>query len=435
VECHSLHRLGVPVQAEQLPARRHLPQADGATLAAARQARPSGAKGELRNPQVEYALVAGRCHDIALLLGLEGTAQAQLVTWLLRAERVTLAEAAQQLAQTPETTRALLADLVQQGIVREVAENGSRAYELRMAFTRSHRLGDSLAAVIGQATSHPAHNTPAQPATQPPVVERLLDRLLSERGRFFLGLTPMVLVFLAAEALLITGNHSFTGALSFIGVVVIAMLGGIYPVLLLQAGRQKGEIAPGVVYRLIGNRVLLVIIYVVSLLGILLHGLVIWSEPLPRLLARLVAGVIMVITLRSWRHGAFAPRLTVLLRVQPGQDQPAHLSITVAGQPYPAAVELAYKDEAQPRILINQEIPRFSAVRQATIDLPAGVAQELKLWTFVLAPTGAATPLPALATVSAGAQTVQIDLNLTSGQVLLPLNRQPTQVTLTFLDE
>jgi hypothetical protein len=174
-----------------------------------------------------------------LLPGPTGSPQAQLITWLLRAERVSLAAAAHQIGQTPAMTRVLLDDLVQQGLVREVEENGCRTYELRLALTRSHRLADSLAAAVAHdAPDRPTNQAAAQHSPQASAVERLLDRLFSERGRFLLGLTSMVLVFLAAEALLITGNHSFTGALSFIGVIVIAMLGGVYPVLLVQAGRQ-----------------------------------------------------------------------------------------------------------------------------------------------------------------------------------------------------
>ena len=83
----------------------------------------------------------------------------------------------------------------------------------------------------------------------------------------------------------------------------------------------------------------------------------------------------------------------------------------------------------------NKDIPNFAALQQMTIDFPAGVAQELKVWACVLSSDDVATPLPALAEMCMGTETVGIDLKLTSGQVLLPLRNQPLQLTLTFPQE
>jgi hypothetical protein len=359
--------------------------------------------------------------------------QRQLVTWMMREGSVSLEAAAQHLEQTPEAARALLADLVNQGFVREVEANGRPHYEARLSSTRSHRLSYSLLEAISDGpTDTPASKAASQQGRQESAFQQLLDRLLSERGRFVLGLAPMVVIFLAAEALLLTGNQSFSEPLSFIGVVVIAMLGGIYPVLLLRAGRQKGEIVPAVVYRVIGNRVLLIVIYVLSLTGVILHGLVIWDDPLRRVLALLVAAVIVAVTINSWRQGAFVPRLVVEVGAYEEADRPAHLSVTAGGEPYAADIQLIYNSETQASKSAHSEIVKFATLQQATITLPAGVAQELKVWTYILSSEGTAKPLPALAEIHTDVETAEIDLNLTGGQVLLPLNNGPTQITLTF---
>jgi hypothetical protein len=83
----------------------------------------------------------------------------------------------------------------------------------------------------------------------------------------------------------------------------------------------------------------------------------------------------------------------------------------------------------------NEDIPDFTALQQATIDFPAGVAQELKVWACLLSLDGAATPLPTLVEIRTGAELAKVDLNLTDGQLLLPLRNQPIQLTLTFPQE
>ena len=360
-------------------------------------------------------------------------AQGQLVTWMMREGDMSLEAAARHLEQAPEAARALLVDLVNQGFVREVEANGRLHYEPRLSSSRSHRLSSSLLETIADGPADtPASRAASQQVRPESTFQQMLARVLSERGRFVLGLTPMVVIFLAAEALLLTGNQSFSGPLSFIGVVVIAMLGGIYPVLLLRAGRQKGEIVPGVVYRVIGNRVLLIVIYVLSLTGVILHGLVIWDDPLRRALALLVAAVIVVVTINSWRRGAFVPRLVVEVGAHEEADRPAHLSVTAGGEPYTADIQLIYSNETQAHKLSRSEIAKFATLRQAIITLPAGVARELKVWTYILSAAGTAKALPALAEIRTDEETAEIDLKLTGGQALLPLNNRPAQITLTF---
>jgi amino acid permease len=359
--------------------------------------------------------------------------QAQLVIWLIREGSISLEAAARHLEQPPEAARDLLADLANQGFVQEVEANGRLHYEPRLSSTRSHRLSYSLLeAVSDGAAGTPASKAASQQVRQKSAFQQLLDRLLSERGRFVLGLAPMVVIFLAAEALLLTGNQSFSEPLSFIGVVVIAMLGGIYPVLLLRAGRQKGEIVPDVVYRVIGNQVLLIVIYVLSLTGVILHGLVIWDDPLRRILALLVATVIVAVTINSWRQGAFVPRLVVEVGTHEEEGRPAHLSVTAGGEPYAAGIQLIFNSGTETSKSANSEIVNFATLQQVIVTLPAGVAPELKVWTYIVSPGSTAKPLPVLAEVRMEMETVEIDLNLTGGQVLLPLNNRPAQLTLTF---
>src|SRR5438477_6739238 len=82
-----------------------------------------------------------------------------------------------------------------------------------------------------------------------------LPRLLAlPQGRFLVATSPVVVAFLMTEWAVMTGTASFTAVLAFIGVNVVALLAGIFPVLLLIASRRKGEYVPRPVYRLLGNR-------------------------------------------------------------------------------------------------------------------------------------------------------------------------------------
>jgi hypothetical protein len=84
--------------------------------------------------------------------------------------------------------------------------------------------------------------------------------MLNQR-RFFLSITPLVLVFLLTEWLFLAGTQSFTNILAFAGVLGNSLVGGIFPVLLLVSSRRKGELVPGVVFQLLNHPVCSVGIY------------------------------------------------------------------------------------------------------------------------------------------------------------------------------
>jgi hypothetical protein len=71
--------------------------------------------------------------------------------------------------------------------------------------------------------------------------------------RVVLSLSPVALVFLVTEWLLLHGDASFAGALSFIGVVTVSVLAGMYPMLLLVASRRTGAYSPGLVFRVLSS--------------------------------------------------------------------------------------------------------------------------------------------------------------------------------------
>lgn len=227
------------------------------------------------------------------------------------------------------------------------------------------------------------------------------------RGRFLLALTPVILVWLVAEWMVLTGTGSFAGMLGFLGVMVHSLMSGIFPALLLVASRRKGELVPGVSYRFLGHPLLIGGIYLLFLGNLFLHGLVIWQHPLMRAGGVFMGLLIFGVTVGMARRGAFARRAVVELRhdQRPGGRQT--LSVVVGGEPLAAEARVEG--------------------RQACVTLPATGARELKIWAHSVTRAGDSEPLDGLVEITEGSTVRRIDLRL-SGMVTLPFDGEPCEM-------
>ena len=276
---------------------------------------------------------------------------------------MSLRELAERTGGDTAAARALVASLVERGVVAETSAAGERRYAARAATRR----GGRLPAQIWQALAAP---DAAEPHSPPP--QRSLGRerglraiLFGRRGRFAIATAPVAAAFLAAEWMVLTGSGSFTGILNFVGILVVSLLAGVFPVLLLVSSRRKGEHVPPAAHRKLGNPVLLGSIYLLFVAGVFLHGLVIWDDPFKRG-AALLAGVAMVaMTLTIARRGAFAPRTNLELRQGDGEGAGA-FAITAAGRPAEADVLLEYPDGERRLGASHGEVPFFPSLRRAT---------------------------------------------------------------------
>jgi len=341
----------------------------------------------------------------------------------------------------------MLNTLVEQGFVQELEGEGEIRYQPRLAARRGRQLTEDIWQALrpdsGQALSENG-KSPARDGLETGFLQRAREALLGKRGRYLLSVAPVAAVFVLTEWLLLTGEESFAEPLSFLGVIVISLLGGTFPVLLLIASRRKGEVAPGVVYRFLGHPLVTTGIYLLFLASLFLHGLVIWENPVQRA-AALAVGLLMVgATTAMARRGAFASRVVVELREdQRGRGlcpesrraQPqgrAAFAITVGGQPATAEVRLGYADGEQRVRAATAEIPTFSALHYATFQLPATDARELKVWAHQITPEGNSEGLPALLQVHCGGEKKEFDLKLSAGQVVLLLDGAACRLELTF---
>jgi hypothetical protein len=194
--------------------------------------------------------------------------------------------------------------------------------------------------------------------------------------------------------------------LSFLGVIIVALLAGVFPVLLLVAARRRGELLTWG-YRVPAQGWVLGVVYAIALGGVLLHGLVIWDDPLQRAAAFAVTALALVMTASMVRDGAFAPRATVQLRHEVATDS-GSFALVLAGRRAPATVTLEYDDGTPSAPTEDGEIARFSALRSVRFtpdwNAAGGAAPaQLKVWAHRITAEEDSEPLTVTLEIERGA--------------------------------
>jgi hypothetical protein len=361
--------------------------------------------------------------------------QQALVAWIMRQEEaVSAAQVSAELEEDEYTTELLLSSLVEQGLLREEAHDGQVRYQASLAPRRRSRLSREL----WQTVSQGLEGGTVAPAPRWQVPERVAratrETLASERGRFWLSVSPIVLIFLVTEWLILTQQASYTRPISIVGVLVSTIMGGIFPMLLLVSSRQRGECIPGQVFRTLGHPLVVAGVCIFYLAILLLHGLVIWQNPVERFCALGSAFITVVAILFMARQGAFSPRLVVELREDQRPDEPSEFAVTLSSTPLPAEVSLAYDAETQQHRAASGQVPAFTDLRQASFLLPASRARDLKVWGHRITANGESESLPALLLVEQEGETREFDLKLLGGQAIVPLRGKPCRVQLTLAE-
>jgi amino acid permease len=276
---------------------------------------------------------------------------------------------------------------------------------------------------------------PHRSSTEEGRLVRLKDVLLTGRGRFLTEISPIVILFLIAEWALFTRSLAFTSILSFIGVIVASLLAGIFPVLLIAASRRKGDYAPGTVYRIMGNPVLLISLYLLFLASLLLHGLVIWQDPVERGIALLTALAIVSLTLHMIRRGLLAPRVVVELREQKDALTPAVLVVTAGGKASSGQVCLGRPEGEQLWEVVGGQLVIPPSLKSISMKLPPLKHADLKVWTHRVTQEGDSEPLPAWGTVRCGDLRQPFQFRLANGVALLGLKGQDCNLSIDLEGE
>lgn len=367
-------------------------------------------------------------------------AERHLWNWLSRrAQPASLPEIAAGVGIDEATTRSRINALIQQRLVSEDLTDGQLRYRTHFTYRRGHRLPDPL-----RGEEAPLRTEEKQQSTG---AERALAQptrwaSLGAGGRYGLCVLPTIAAFLMTEYLILSNTASFAGAFSLIGVLLASLLGGFFPVLLLVASRRKGDVVPGVAPRWIGHPLILALIYLLYTAGLLLHGLVIWQEPLQRIAALGVALLGIVVPIVAIRGGAFRRRAVVEFYAQLDAKRRATFAVSAAGQPCMAELQLRYDEVDRFCRAASGEIPDFADLRLVNFrwspgsedgapNLPPAV-RDVKVWTHALTPDGEDRVLQATGEIRSGDVVTPYDLGTLGGQVVLPLAGSGFEVQVAF---
>lgn len=217
-----------------------------------------------------------------------------------------------------------------------------------------------------------------------------------------LRVSPLLVLFVGLETLLLTGGASFAGPLNIMGALTIPLLGGAFPMLMLAAARRRGEYVPGTAWRVLGSAPVVWGVFALYVAAIALHGLVIWESPLERIAALLGTLVILGAAVAAWRSGSLRRRTVVELRADVGAEH-ATVAVVDAGRATTAALSIdGHEVSGPPRGAPALDAPVADArtLRTVELTLPAGPARELKIWTHRLTGSGGSEPWPADVEVS-----------------------------------
>lgn len=253
--------------------------------------------------------------------------------------------------------------------------------------------------------------------------------LRSEVGQFTIALIPIFFVFLIVQWMFWTGQESFAGIIGFIGVVIIPLLAGIFPMLMLVASRRKGDYVPGLVLRFLGNRVIVLAVYLIFLISILLYGLVIWEDPLQRALALMVAIGTVVVSIVFIRQGVYNQRYVFELKKVFRQ---ASITLTESGKAAYAESKLSYSQGDEKEFEGQGDIPRFSDLKQIMVHLGKTNSQELKVWAHQITPEGISLPLTGKLTITEDKGTQNYGLEEEGGVVIRALEEATIQVRINL---
>jgi amino acid permease len=281
----------------------------------------------------------------------------------------------------------------------------------------------------------PARLPPDELSLSQRPIQKVRRLLLSRSGRFWIGVLPVALIFGWVEWLIFTGQGSFTGPLAFQGVITLPVLAGIFPMLMLVASRRKGDYVPGIVWRFLGHPAVVFGVYLLFLVSLLLYGLFIWSEPIPRLSALLVAGILIIVTVVIIRQGVFTRRTIVELRANEDQNKPAIFNVTAIGKPLSVDVDLYYQAGEQHFRAATGEIPNFSTLQSIAFQLPPSLAKELKVRLHQLTSEDFSEILPARVSIHQGQEKNDLEVTSSSGQIVVPMDGQATRVEITLTNE
>lgn len=256
--------------------------------------------------------------------------------------------------------------------------------------------------------------------------------LLGDRGRLALRISPIAIAFLLTEWMLYTGKGSFSWVLNFVGMMVIPLLSGIFPVLLIASSRRKGEYTPQKFLRFFGSPVILVFLYIFFLSSLFIYGLFILREPWARAAVLLVGTFIPILTIWIAKNHGFVRRLVVEVRWTEEKGGRNLFRIMSGGKPLEAEINLSYNGRQKNLRSSEGFIENAEELRSATFSIPAHEARELKVLAHNVRSDSSSFPLGGILELNMNGKIRRLDLKLINGCLLIPIECNPFQMTFLF---
>src|SRR5256714_7371048 len=356
----------------------------------------------------------------------QDTPDMAFVRWLVSRARASVEEVADFLGQSVQASQTLLNTLVEQGNVLEAREQGQTWYTVRFAPRRRRQATRD----IWQALDEPgevaaSRRDTAQRMKNSMWLRRMKALVQGESARSWLGLSPLLLIFLLVEWLLVNKLESFSQVVGFVGVIAVSGMAGGFPALRLLASRRKGENVPGFVLPFLAHPLVVGSIYLIAVSILFLHGLFIWQNAFQRVVAILVGVVILAMTCRMVRKGAFTRRVVIEVRqdvVPSAQEADGMFSVTDSGRAATQAqVWLSYPEGERFYQTANETISHFSNLCSLKFQVSMVQAQELLIWVHRVTPEGQSESLPARLKVTSGKEIRDVQVDGASQQLVLPL--------------
>jgi hypothetical protein len=173
-------------------------------------------------------------------------------------------------------------------------------------------------------------------------------------------------------------------------------------------------------------------VYFIFLASILLHGLVIWQDPVQRTAAFVVSAIIVLMTVIVIWRGGFTRRNVVEIRLDHNADKHTFFSLVGTGQPLVAEITLHYGDRTEQIHADKGEIPHFDLLEAITLHLPQTNARELKVWVHQVTEVLETEVLPAQFELQYNDEVETVMTQSASGGVMLPLRPQPSHLYIKF---
>lgn len=256
---------------------------------------------------------------------------------------------------------------------------------LHIALGLYNQVGEWLPAVDGRARG-----------------SRVAVAVRSRRVQALIKALPVVGLLGILEVLLLSGAGSFTGSLSFLGTVTVPLLGGLFPMLLVLAGRRRGEYVPATVLGAIGHPITVIVVSAVFLAGLLAHAVVIWEQPLERASALAAAAAFGVVVGWSLRRRAFRRRIVVELRVDAGPPDRGSIAVVAGGRSVAARVSWDRTDGTSGDTLTAAALGDAAALRSVRVELPPGGLSDVRVWSHRVGVDGGSRAWPAKVAIDRG---------------------------------